>query len=127
VGHPARKEDEVSGVRNEEVIQLALSGEGVYEVVWPRGQKTIRTTSLSKRLGTLEGKIVGQLWDYVFRGDEIFRIIRDELSAKFPGIRFISYDNFGNTHDKDEAKVLAELPAKLKEYGCDAVISAVGC
>jgi len=106
---------------------MATVKEGIYEVVWPRGERTVRTTSLSKRLDTLEGKTVGQLWDYVFRGDEVFRIIENELSAKFPGIRFMSYDNFGNTHDRDEAKVLAELPAKLKEYGCDAVISGVGC
>jgi hypothetical protein len=106
---------------------MAKAEEGIYQVVWPRGQRTSKTTNLSKRLDTLIGKTVGQLWDYVFRGDEIFSVIRDQLSMKFPGIKFVSYDNFGNTHDKDEAKVLAELPAKLEKYGCDAVISAVGC
>jgi hypothetical protein len=114
-------------IDNLEVNHMATVKEGIYEVVWPRGERTVRTTSLSKRLDTLEGKTVGQLWDYVFRGDEVFHMIENELSAKFPGIRFMSYDNFGNTHDRDEARVLAELPAKLKECGCDAVISGVGC
>jgi hypothetical protein len=106
---------------------MATAKEGIYEVVWPRGERTLKTTILSERLDTLTGKTVGQLWDYVFRGDEIFSIIREQLSRKFHGIKFVSYDNFGNTHDRDEARVLAELPAKLKKYGCDAVISAVGC
>jgi hypothetical protein len=114
-------------IDNSEVNTMATVKEGIYEVVWPRGERTVRMTSLSKRLDTLEGKTVGLLWDYVFRGDEVFRIIENELSSKFPGIRFVSYDYFGNTHDRDEAKVLAELPAKLKKYGCDAVISGVGC
>jgi len=106
---------------------MAAANEGIYQVVWPRGQKTINTISLSKRLDTLKGKTIGLLWDYVFRGEEIFSIIQNRLSMKFPGINFVSYDNFGNIHDKDEARVLAELPAKLEKYGCDAVISAVGC
>jgi hypothetical protein len=106
---------------------MAVTKDCIYEVVWPRGQKMSETTSLSKRLDTLVGKTVGQLWDYVFRGDEIFSIIQDQLAMKFPGIKFVSYDNFGNIHDKEETRVLADLPAKLKEYGCDAVISAVGC
>ena len=106
---------------------MATVNEGIYQVVWPRGQKTIKTISLSKRLDSLEGKTVVLLWDYVFRGDEIFSIIRDQFSMKFPDIGFISYDIFGNIHDKDEARVLAELPGKLKKHGCDAVISGVGC
>ena len=106
---------------------MATVNEGIYQVVWPRGQKTIKTISLSKRLDSLEGKTVGLLWDYVFRGDEIFSIIRDHFSKKFTDVKFISYDNFGNIHDKDEARVLAELPEKLEKYGCDAVISGVGC
>ncbi|MBN2062061.1 MAG: hypothetical protein JW882_16750 [Deltaproteobacteria bacterium] len=106
---------------------MVIAKEGIYEVVWPRGKKMSEPTSLAQRLDTLKGKTVGQLWDYVFRGDEIFRIIQDQLSIQYPGIKFINYDKFGNTHDKNEAKVLAELPAKLKKYGCDAVISAVGC
>jgi hypothetical protein len=106
---------------------MATTNEGIYQVVWPRGQKTSKTKNLSKRLNTLNGKTVGLLWDYVFRGEEIFNIIQNRLSMKFPGIKFVSYDNFGNIHDRDEAMVLAELPAKLEKYGCDAVISAVGC
>ena len=106
---------------------MAATGEGIYEVVWPSGRKTISAISLSERPDTLKGMTVGLLWDYVFRGDEIFAILQEHLSTRFPGINFVIYDNFGNIHDKEEARVLAELPAKLEKYGCNAVISGVGC
>jgi len=106
---------------------MAAANEGIYQVVWPSGRKTISTTSLAKRPDTLNGMTVGLLWDYVFRGDIIFNILQKHLSVRYPGIDFVSYGNFGNIHDKEEARVLAELPAKLEEYGCDAVISGVGC
>lgn len=106
---------------------MAATDNGVYQVVWPSGRKTISTISPSERPDTLNGKTIGLLWDYVFRGDGIFEVIREHLSVRFPGIGFVSYDNFGNIHDKDEARVLSGLPAKLEEYGCDAVISGVGC
>jgi hypothetical protein len=106
---------------------MAEPNGGIYNVVWPKGRSTLETKSLSKRPETLNKKTVGLLWDYVFRGNEIYEIVQKRLADQFPGIKFVSYDTFGNTHDKDEAKVLAALPGKLKDYGCDAVISAVGC
>ena len=106
---------------------METANKNIYQVVWPKGKKTTKATSLSKRLDTLNGKTVALLWDYVFRGESIFKIIQDRLSKEFSDLNFVSYDNFGNIHDKDEAKVLAELPGRLEKYGCDAVISAVGC
>jgi len=100
---------------------------GLYEVVWPRARRTIKIMALSKRLDTLAGKTVGELWDYVFRGNEVFSVLERELTERYPGIKFVSYDRFGCTHGKDEAKVVADLPSNLKTYGCDAVISGVGC
>lgn len=101
--------------------------QGIYEVVWPRDKRVLKIMSLSERLDTLAGKTVGELWDYAFRGDEVFSIIERELAERYPGITFVSYDRFGCTHGKDEAKVIADLPSNLKKYNCDAVISGVGC
>jgi hypothetical protein len=39
----------------------------------------------------------------------------------------VRYDTFGSTHGRDEQRVLAELPAKLRELGVDAVISGMAC
>ena len=99
----------------------------MYEVVWPRGRKEMETARLAQRLDTLEGKTVGELWDWVFRGNEIFPMIEKELAKRYPGINFINYEMFGNMHGGGEAKVIANLPDKLKQFKFDAIISGIGC
>ena len=103
------------------------NNEGKYSVYWPRGQRTLDVQAVAPRLGSLSGKTVAFLWDYMFRGDEIFAILKKELQSRFPGINFIGQDEFGSTHGEDERKVLAALPEKLKSFKVDAVISGMGC
>tara|TARA_A100001037_G_scaffold143376_1_gene129835 strand:+ start:71 stop:388 length:318 start_codon:yes stop_codon:yes gene_type:complete len=103
------------------------NNDGFYSVVWPRSEKTVELTQLAPRLETLEGKTVCELWDYLFRGDEIFPWLETELEKRFPGIKFIRYSEFGSTHGDEEHEILENLPAKLKELGADAVISGMGC
>ncbi len=98
-----------------------------YEVVWPRGKRPIETVRFAQRLDTLEGRTVCQLWDWAFRGDEIFPVIEKELAKRYPEIKFVSYKVFGSTHVGKEAEMLSVLPNKLKQNKCDAVISGVGC
>ena len=105
----------------------AMAEGPLYKVLWPRGQKVVKITPLAKRLNTLEGKTVCELWDWLFRGDEIFPMVEKMLAERYPGIKFVSYKEFGNTHGAEEGKIVANLPSTLKKYGCDAVISAVGC
>ncbi len=100
---------------------------GKYEVVWPRGKQVIDKATPARRLDTLDGKTVAELWDFVFRGEEIFPVIEAELSARFKGVKFISPDRFGNTHSTEERDVLEALPDRLRELGVDAVISGMGC
>jgi hypothetical protein len=99
----------------------------VYEVAWPRGPSAVKIIPLGKRLDTLKGKTICELWDYVFRGAEIFPLIEEELTKRYPGIRFVNYEEFGNPYTVHEKKVYAELPANAKKYGCDAFIVGVGC
>jgi hypothetical protein len=96
-------------------------------VVWPRGSKTVDVRPLAKRLDTLDGITIGELWDDLFRGDEIFPLLREELGRRFPGIRFVDYRVFGSTHGGTEHRTMAELPDKLREHGVDAVISGMAC
>jgi len=98
-----------------------------YSVFWPRGQKTISISPLADRLGSLEGRTIAFLWDYLFRGDEIFPIIERAIKERFPSARFISYEEFGSTHGEGEQALLAGLPDKLKVLGAEAVISGMGC
>ena len=98
-----------------------------YEVVWPRSPRTIKINPVAKRLETLRGKTIAQLWDYIFRGDEIFPILEEELSKRFPDTKFINYSVFGSIHGDKERDIVAAIPAKLMQYQADAVISWMGC
>lgn len=96
-------------------------------VVWPRGRKTVQARPVARRLDSLEGKTIAQLWDDLFRGDEIFPLLERELGRRWPGVKFVPYSVFGSTHGSDEREVLAELPERLKAHGVDAVISGMAC
>lgn len=98
-----------------------------YQVVWPRSPRTAEVAELAPRLPSLEGRTVAFLWDYLFRGDEIFPVLERELTARFPGVRFVGFDEFGTTHGAGEHEVLAGLGARLRELGVDAVVSGMGC
>ncbi len=101
-------------------------GEPVYEVVWPLGKSMYEAVPLASPLSDLRGRTVCELWDWRFRGDEMFPILRESLSKRYPGIKFVEYDVFGDTHGPRERQIIANLPRLLKERGCDAVISSVG-
>ena len=104
-----------------------MSNDGYYEVFWPRAPRQMRTKLLAPRLDSLEGKTVAQLWDYLFKGDEVFALLEESLKARFPGVRFVSWREFGSTHGGEERAALAALPQRFKEFGVDAVISGMGC
>jgi len=97
-----------------------------YKVVWPLGKIISEKVTLAPRISDLSGKTICELSDYGFRAEEIFPLIRASLSERYPDIRFIEYETFGNTHGPQEAEIIATLADKLRQYGCDAVISGVG-
>ena len=103
------------------------TGDDRHEVVWPRSEQMSELRSLAPRLDSLRGVRIAQLWDYLFRGDEVFEHLEAGLRERYPDIEFVSWREFGNTHGEDEAQVLAELPPRLKAMGVDAVISGMGC
>jgi hypothetical protein len=98
-----------------------------YAVVWPSGKRIASGAKLAKRLKTLEGKVVCELWDWIFKGDVIFDTFERELAKRYPGIKFVSWREFGEIHGANEKEVLDALPEKLKQFNCDAVICGVGC
>lgn len=104
-----------------------MSLEATYAVHWPRSPRTQAVEPVAGRVDDLAGKVVAFVWDYLFRGDEIFAMVQRELQQRFPGMRFIGYEEFGSTHGADEREVLANLPGKLKQLQVDAVISGMGC
>ena len=98
-----------------------------YKVVWPRGKRVVKDIAYANHLDTLEGKTIGELWDWLFYGDKIFPILEEELKKRYPGINFVNYEVFGSTHGGDEAKALSAFPDKFEQNKCDAVISGLGC
>ena len=101
--------------------------DGHYEVLWPRSPRQMKVRPLAERPATLDGKTVAQVWDYLFRGDQVFEILEEGLKQRFPSVRFVSWREFGSTAGKKEREVVAALPQRFKELGVDAVISGMGC
>jgi hypothetical protein len=92
--------------------------------VWPLARRSFDSVRLGGAVVDLNGKTICELWDWLFRGSEMFPLIRAGLQARFPGARFVGYDAFGSTHRGGE--VLTELPGFLREQGADLVISGIG-
>ncbi len=105
----------------------SVNNDGHYEVFWPRSPRQTGLKPLAPRLETLEGKTIAQLWDFVFRGDEVFALLEEGLKARFPSVRFVSWRDLGSTHGNDEREIIAALPKRFKELGVDAAISGMGC
>ncbi|MBI2015961.1 MAG: hypothetical protein HYS77_10560 [Candidatus Rokubacteria bacterium] len=100
--------------------------EPLYEVVWPLGPAAAPTAALASRTPDLRGRTIGELWDYLFKGEEIFPLIRRALARRYPGVSFVEYGTLGTIHGRDEAELAASLPGLLRTHRCDAVISAIG-
>jgi hypothetical protein len=101
--------------------------DGYYEAHWPRSPRQQLMRELAPRLDSLEGKTVAQLWDELFKGDVVFDLLEEGLKQRYPGIRFVSWREFGSTHGGNEREVLAKLPERLRELGVDAVVSGMAC
>ncbi len=101
--------------------------ETTYDVVWPRSPRGVQSRRRADRLDSLEHKRVAFLWDYLFRGDELFPVLAQELTNRFEGIEIVNYDEFGNLHGSDEKARVSSLPDDLRDRGVDAVVSGMGC
>ena len=87
----------------------------IFEVVSPVAIPTATDKQVSPSLPDLNGKVVGELWNWAFRGNETFPMIEEELRAIYPDIKFVGYETFGNFHDPSyEAQMMEKLPAQLK-------------
>ena len=104
-----------------------MSNDGHYEVYWPRTPRQTGIKLLAKRLDTLNGKTIAQIWDFLFRGDEVFALLEEAIKKQFPDVQFVSWREFGSSHGGEEKEALAEFAKKFKAMGVDAVISGMAC
>ena len=100
--------------------------EPTFDVVWPRSPRGIQSKAPAARLDSLNGKRVAFLWDYLFRGDELFGVLEQELQRRFPTIEVLGYELFGNLHGADEKERIDRLPDDLRNRGVNAVVSGMG-
>jgi hypothetical protein len=101
--------------------------EPIYEVIWPLGRSTVKEIEAKPRVSDLSTVTIGHLSHYGFRHHEMLPVIEAVMKERYPGIKFVGPDEFGNIHGprhgKDTLPVLAE---KLKNHGVDAVITGIG-
>lgn len=99
----------------------------VFEVVSPVPPSTYRAGVTGEQLLDLNGKTICELWDDLFRGPEIFAVLREELRRRFPSISFVGHEAFGNIHDLGPTEMDGYLVDLLRVRRCDGVIAGVGC
>ena len=95
-------------------------------VLWPLARRAARARALAPRVPDLNGKTICELWDVIFRGETIYPLVRQYIQARYPGVRFVGYESFGNFHGAREAEVSAQIPEKLRAHGADAAIVGIG-
>jgi hypothetical protein len=101
-------------------------GELREEVVWPLGRPLVEGFVPAARPASLHGKVIAEVWDDLFFGDQAFSLIREELRRRYSDVTFVEYTNFGNVHGPNENEVVAGLGEALLSHGVDGVIIGVG-
>lgn len=95
-----------------------------FEVVHPVSRRPVMARTSNADLPGLSGKKIALVWDYVFRGDHVFRLVKERFQAERLGVQFVDHEVFGDIHGHDE--LLDRLPGRLEEMGVDAAIVATG-
>lgn len=99
-------------------------------VVSPVGLPLTKPATASKRLGTLDGKTIGEVWNGDFKGDVTFPIIRKLLQQRYPTLRIVPYTEFPHSHVSDNAtrqrERASQIAALAEEKACHAVITGNG-
>ncbi len=127
IRHAGRSQQVNSAVESRDVsCTMGTVNEPRYDVVWPQAPMGVQRHRHAARLDDLRGKTVAFVWEYMFRGDELFPVLEQYLRDTYD-VEVVGYEAFGNTHGPDEAAVLAELPHKLRDWRVDAAVSGVGC
>jgi len=87
-----------------------------FSVLWPLAKRSIKTQGAAAGLPDLSGKTVCELWDYIFRGDVMYAVIRERLTALYPGITrsvcsliaaFVERNGAQGNTDRHKSMVLA--------------------
>ena len=97
-----------------------------YDVLWPLSRRAVEDRNTAPRIPDLNGKVIGELWDVIFRGETIYPQVREHVRVKFPGAKFVEYSEFGNFYGPKRQAISASLADKLRAHKVDAVIVGIG-
>jgi len=84
-------------------------------------------SAVASPIADLNHRRVAELWDYKFKGEVAYPVLRAEMRTRFPAVSIVEYDVFGNTHGVDEHAVVTALPGRLRSLDVDAVVAGIGC
>lgn len=91
-----------------------------FVMLTPRPKVNIPDLVFAPRLGTLEGKVIGTLWNNRPHGDEFLQQLGEELKARYKAAEIVHRKKvFINT------RAPMEVLEELKER-CDAVVVGIG-
>jgi hypothetical protein len=95
-----------------------------FDVVHPVSRRPVVARTSNADLPGLTGKKIALVWDYLFRGDDVFRLVKERFHAGRSRVEFVDHEVFGDIHSHDE--LLDQLPRRLEEMGVDGTIVATG-
>ncbi len=95
-----------------------------FDVVHPASRRPVVARTSNADLPGLAGQKIALVWDYLFRGDDVFRLVKERFGAERSGVEFVDHEVFGDIHSHDE--LLGQLPSRLEEMGVDGTIVATG-
>jgi hypothetical protein len=93
------------------------------EVVYPLGTRTQQAKPRARRPRTLDGLTIAELSNHKFDSEFTFEVIEKALLKRYPNVKFVSFEAFGDTYGPRESEVIRALPEKLEQLECDLVIS----
>jgi len=94
-----------------------------YEVVYPLGRRVRPATKHAARPRTLDGATIAELSNHKFDSEFTFAEIEKAILRRFPTVKFVAHERFGDTYGPRESDVIRDLPERLRLYDCDLVIS----
>jgi len=99
-------------------------------VISPIGAEAVEQKNLAKRLDTLNGKVVAEVWNEDFKGDIMFPIYRELLKQRYPEVKIVPYTDIPRASLKGtpayQKQVLNDIIATLRDKGAEAVITGNG-
>jgi len=101
-------------------------GEPTYTVVTPITRQTTEFLHPNRYPQSLTGCTVAFLWDDIFKGDQMFAAIQEQIIARYGDVKFVGPTEFGNIHGPDEVNVVSQLPERLTAASVDVAVVAVG-